>query len=185
MNKGLLIVIEGMDGAGKSTLVRELCLKIDRPKAAFKEIEHNTDDNMTNLMMYSVDRYKMMNIIIDQLDKGAIIVLDRFIPSTYVYQGIIGGLELLFINPIIHWSTHGRKADITVYLKIDAVTAIERIENRESRTLSFDERLGLQYIEDAYELYFNTISKPTITLNAEDSIDSDVNKIFELIKDNK
>jgi len=82
------------------------------------------------------------------MEENKIIVIDRFIDSTLVYQGIVGGLGLEMVDEIMIATRTYLEPDLTFVLDMDASDALSRITPRDR----FEQR-DLQYhlrIRDAF-----------------------------------
>lgn len=146
--QGLFISFEGIDGSGKSTVIEALCRTLDEAQIPFvrtrepggtpiaeqlREILLNKDaiiDNDTELLMMFAGRsHHISTVIKPSLLQNKWVICDRFIDSTFAYQGFgrnmpLSQIELLVAKfvPIM--------PNITFYLKIDARTAMGRTKNR-------------------------------------------------------
>lgn len=115
--QGMLITLEGGDGAGKSTHGRILAVALE--KAGYEALyvrepggspvseqlralvldAHNAIAPETELFIYEAARAQLMHeVILPALAEGYVVVCDRFTDSTVAYQGAGRGLELDFIK---------------------------------------------------------------------------------------
>lgn len=109
MKRGQFIVVEGLDGSGKDTVVD--LLKIDFPEIAYTHEPGGTEvaeeirrifisnknrteklDTLTELfLMHAARRQHVLNFIQPKLERGVTVVCNRFDPSTYAYQLFANG----------------------------------------------------------------------------------------------
>jgi len=162
---GLLIAFEGGEGAGKSTQARLLAewLRERRddvvvtfePGAtpAGKTIRKVLLDRdsvglspRAEAMLYAADRAQHVAAVIrPALERGAVVVTDRFTDSSLAYQG--GGRELSMdeVRDLSRWATAGIRADVTVLLDLDPREGLRRAggepDRMESESLEFHERV--------------------------------------------
>jgi dTMP kinase len=150
---GRLIVLEGIDGSGKTTQARALVRRLRRRgfKAAFfreptrgrwgREIKRHARraDSLTpeeELALFVKDRRENMSKNLrPALAAGRIVVLDRYYFSTIAYQGAKG------IDPgrICRLNeAFAVKPDLVVFLDIDAGAGLGRIANRKTRDELFE-----------------------------------------------
>lgn len=113
------IVLEGPDGSGKTTqvqLLKEFFQEHNVKVLVTEEPEQTTEKGMylKNMLLNSekIDVYEevllillgrynhLKNFILPRLEEGYIIVCDRYIDSTYVYQGYVGGLSFRILSNI-------------------------------------------------------------------------------------
>lgn len=112
--KGIFIVMEGPDGSGKSTQIALLkeylndmgceCLITREPggtaigEAIRKVIlnpEYKEMSDVTEMLLYAASRAQLMaEVIVPALEEGKIVISDRFVDSSIVYQGIARGLGI-------------------------------------------------------------------------------------------
>lgn len=147
-NGGLFINIEGIDGAGKTTLIKELANIIttkgydlitsrepggtdfaEQLRAVFK---HNDTANVSHtaqaLLVTAARRDHVERLIMPSLAKGKIVLTDRFATTTRMYQRNVEDLERL-----IEYGTAGLMPDINICLDIEYDTYTKRIiENLEN-----------------------------------------------------
>lgn len=149
--KGKFITIEGIDGTGKSTLVKELekTLKTLGWKVSVtteptdswlgKNVKRGFNEEispLTETFLFLADRCEHTRWILEELEEGKIVLCDRYADSTYAYQG--AALENLIENPMEWLIEISRKVvvepDLTILLVANVETVIERIEPRGERS---------------------------------------------------
>lgn len=155
--KGKFITFEGSEGCGKSTqselLYRYLKRKgydvvyLREPGGAkisekIRKILLDTkNDSMSTaceMLLYMAARAQVVNEVIKPaLEKGKMVICDRFLDSTLAYQGYGLGINLSLIEKIGSFVTAGIKPDLTVYLDLAVKTGLkhrhltkDRIEKR-------------------------------------------------------
>ncbi len=164
---GKLITIEGIDGAGKSSLVESLksyledcgyeVLTTREPggsqlgKAIRSLIQERTCpiSDRAEFLLFAADRAQhIQEVIIPALTRGAIVISDRLADSSLAYQGYGRGLDQAFINHVNQWALSGITPDLTIYLKIDYATARQRMRIRAEKATA---------IEQEKEVFFNRV----------------------------
>jgi dTMP kinase len=167
--KPKLISFEGVDGVGKTTQIHLLSSYLSQlgiPNIATQEFSGDSTRDifrdllmtdltpMQELCLVSLARaYHMKQVIEPAFTEGKIVLVDRFIDSTYAYQGYGRGVELPLIKFMEEkfWTTP--KPDLTIYLDLEPRTARrDRFEREED---SFFERVrrGYQARFDAHWVY--------------------------------
>jgi dTMP kinase len=149
MARGKLITIEGLDGAGKSTLaaalVRELAgrgLEVrllrepggvevsERIRALVKD-PALTIHPRTEALLYAAARAELVHeVLAPALAEGALVLLDRFLDSSLAYQGAGRELGIEQVRAVNLFATAGLQADRTLLLRIDPAAGRARAEDR-------------------------------------------------------
>ncbi|WP_270233015.1 dTMP kinase [Lactococcus garvieae] len=144
---GILISLEGPDGAGKTTVLQRILPELE--KSSYKilstrepggvrvaeEIRNiilsteNTEiDSKTELMLFAAARrLHMQTKMLPALAAGEMVIVDRFIDSSVAYQGYGRELGVEPVNWLNEFATDGLKPDLTLYFDIDTDVALERI----------------------------------------------------------
>lgn len=164
---GIFITMEGPDGAGKSTqidLLRGYLLEkgydiiVCREPGgtviseAIREVilnkEHKDMKNMTELLLYAAARAQLVGEVIQPaLEEGKVVICDRFIESSAVYQGIARGMGIDLVYEVNQFAVGKTMPDITILLDVDAETGIGRkkqqaeLDRMESEKLDFHKRV--------------------------------------------
>lgn len=156
---GLLISVEGIDGSGKSTFVKNLVQKLEpihnilltrEPGGSelgkqIRSILQNQPDKMTpkaQFLLFATDRAQHFHEkIIPALKKGKIVISDRMADSSLVYQGVLQGLDISMLKTINSWCMENIQPHATFYLKIDAKTALDRMHSRNEEITELEKKI--------------------------------------------
>lgn len=176
MTSGLFIVFEGGEGAGKSTQVAELAghlrsagsrVVLTRepggvPSAeAIRSIllDPNNDqltDRAEALLFAAARAEHVAHLIRPALQRGDVVICDRFIDSSVAYQGVARDLGVDQVADLSAWATGGLLPDLTIVLDISPVEGLVRAGNAsdspdrmESESLSFHQRVRQAYLDRA------------------------------------
>ncbi len=142
MARGRLITIEGIDGAGKSTLARSLAAEIaarglpvellrepggvdvsERIRALVKDPALSVSPR-AEALLYAAARAQLIDErVTPLLDGGVIVLLDRFVDSSLAYQGAGRQLGIDDVRAINLFATHGLQAELTLLLHISPYDA--------------------------------------------------------------
>jgi dTMP kinase len=146
--RGRLITIEGIDGAGKSTLATALqaALEAGRPVRLLREpggVELSERiralvadpalrcDPRAEALLYAAARAQLVDERLRPwLQEGAWVLLDRFVDSSLAYQGAGRGLGAEQVATLNAFATGGLVPDRTLLLRIDPATARARQQGR-------------------------------------------------------
>ncbi len=164
----MFITLEGPDGAGKTTQINLLAsiaknenyLLTRNPggtEFGLKLREILLNDNsvspsaIAELMLYMSDRAQHIETVIKPaLAKNQIVICDRFIDSTVVYQGYARGLNIDFIKGLNDFVCQGLKPDLTFLLDIDANIGFGRLKSKdkiEAEGLDFQKKVRAGFLE--------------------------------------
>lgn len=141
--RGKLITFEGTEGAGKSTLIRAVSEKLTALGAQVvttrepggsriaeqirKLILGHAMDPWTELFLYEAARAEhLAQTLLPALNRGAIVLCDRYTDSTLAYQGTARGLPRTAIRTLNRLATQGIRPDLTVWLDIDPDQGLRR-----------------------------------------------------------
>ncbi|MBS4535907.1 dTMP kinase [Clostridium sp. D2Q-14] len=203
--KGLFITIEGPDGAGKSTQIRLLKeyfknqgkdIIVTREPGGTDISEKIRDiildnDNITmadttEALLYAASRAQHVHEkIIPALKEGKIVICDRFVHSSLVYQGIARGLGIEEVRYINDFAIEGIKPDVTLFFDIYPEIALKRKtknnkgDRLENEKADFHQRVyeGYKKLIDKYPDEFNVID----ATKSIDEIHKDIVKILSTI----
>jgi dTMP kinase len=150
--RGKLLVIEGAEGAGKSTLVRRIADELSRgghPHLECREPGGTTlGDSIRELVLhrpapmspraeaalFMTSRAELVATVVEPaLSKGTIVTLDRFFLSTYAYQIHGRGLPEIEVRQANSFATGGLVPDLTVLLRVPFDEGLRRADGRGSR----------------------------------------------------
>lgn len=203
----LFIAVDGIDGSGKSTLVKDMekefaalgrdVLLTREPGGTasgklFRQMLLSMQYDLepeTEMMLYCADRLEhQTKLVLPALTAGRDVISDRFVSSTYAYQIFGRGLskELLdYLTPI----SIKRMPDITFIIEIDPETALERAMGRLERENMVNdegkfESLGIEFfrkVADGFDWYagkFENVWRIN-GLQTPDRVVADVMKIMD------
>ncbi|HEX7002461.1 MAG TPA: dTMP kinase [Trueperaceae bacterium] len=172
--RGLFVVFEGPEGAGKSTQIARLASRLEqvghavlltrepggtRAGDAVREVLLDPGQlifPLTEYLLYSASRAQLVSEVIGPaLAAGRDVVSDRFAGASVAYQGHGRGLDLELIRDLNHRVTGGLRPDLTVLLDIDPVVGLKRAAKRstsdrlEAAGLDFHRRVRAGYLTQA------------------------------------
>ena len=177
MSRGLLITFEGGEACGKSTqiaLLAERLRSIGRVCSTLREpggtplgekIRHLVKEDpvgvgmapSAELLLMNASRAELVHRVIrPALDRGEVVLCDRFWDSTIAYQGYGRGLDLAMVRSVIAAAVGGVRPDLTLWLRVDPAEATRRLVGRgqavdrfESEKSTFFERVEQGYAAQA------------------------------------
>jgi dTMP kinase len=171
---GLFIAFEGGDGAGKSTQAARLAETLEtrgltvlrtrepggtpigeRLRSLVLDHGHGHIDAHTEALIFAASRAAHASQVIrPALERGEIVLTDRYIDSSVAYQGAGRDLGTEAVRDINEWATSGLQPDLTVLLDVDPVlgrrrrTAGDAAEDRlESEADDFHARIRAAFLD--------------------------------------
>ena len=177
----MLIAIEGIDGAGKTTNAH--FLKEELEKRGFKvvvlkeptnsewgkKIRESVNSRLSpeeELELFILDRkHDVEHNIIPALKEGKIVIMDRYYYSNVAYQGARGlnVEEIKKINEEI-----APKPDLVILLDVDPEKGVERIKNRGDRPNEFED---MEYLQKVREIFLSVKDDNVIVVDANRELD--------------
>lgn len=174
--KGKFIVVEGLEGAGKSTAIATVkqylqqsghevvCTRepggtplAESLRTLVKQVQQNEviAPQTELLLMYAARMQLLVNVIQPALSEGKWVLGDRHDMSSRAYQGGGRQLDEAFINQLRHAVLGDLTPDLTLYLDIDPAIGLERARVRgeldriEQEQLAFFQRTRQKYLQIA------------------------------------
>ncbi len=173
--RGLLLALEGGEGAGKSTQARLLSIWLRdqgydveatyepgatkvgmRLRALLLDTAHAGLDPRAEALMYAADRAEhVRSVIMPAIERGAIVVTDRYVDSSLAYQGAGRALPLGEVTRINRWATGGLTPDLTILLDLPPSDGLRRrarsADRLEAEPAEFHNRVrsGFRQLADA------------------------------------
>lgn len=168
MMQNRLIVFEGTDGCGKTTQM-QLCYEwmqsLNLPVVmthepggteigkTLREILLNKSlHKVTELFLYLADRAQhIQEVIMPNLTEGNYVLCDRYVDSTFAYQGYGRGIDTSLINQLNQIATDGLKAGLTLWIDVDVETGLRRksaqgsLNRIEKEDIDFHEHIRSAY----------------------------------------
>ena len=165
---GKLISFEGSEGSGKSTQITRLAAhlqKAGREVVATREpggteigeqirniIVHNSrGDEMcpeTELLLFTAARAQVVReVIAPALTRGAVVLSDRFLDSSTVYQGIARNLAPGPVSAINQFAVGNVMPDLTMVIDVPTEVSLQRVSQRASDLPDRMERENITFYE--------------------------------------
>ncbi|HHY20338.1 MAG TPA: dTMP kinase [Bacilli bacterium] len=173
--RGAFITFEGCEGAGKTTVLSRLAEKLreegyqvvttrepggikiaEEIRQVILNVDHTEMDGRTEALLYAAARRQhLVEKVLPALEKGQIVLCDRFIDSSLAYQGYARGLGVEEVMAINRFAIDGHLPDLTLLFDIDPKIGLKRIEvdkdreiNRlDQETIAFHERVRKGYLQ--------------------------------------
>jgi dTMP kinase len=190
--KGLFLSLEGPDGCGKTTQIAYMkqfveahgysCVVTRDPggtaiseqiRSVILDKDNMAMTDMTELLLYAAARAQLVGEVIrPAVDAGAVVICDRFVDSSAVYQGIARGLGVDTVYEVNAYALGGMLPEVTFFLDLPATEGIRRkdsqheLDRMELQDVAFRERVVAGYRELA-----RTQSNRIVTIDAMQTIE--------------
>lgn len=174
--RGLFIVLEGVEGVGKTTQwarLRDRLVAIGQTVVTVREpggpnvgefirtlvlSPDRTIPPATEALLFAASRAEVVSTVIQPaLDRGDTVLVDRFLLSTYAYQGGGRGIAADSLRDINAFATGGLKPDVTLLLTLPLDAALNRASMRsapdriEKEDRSFHARVASTFLDATSE----------------------------------
>lgn len=205
----MFITFEGGEGSGKTTIIERVCnffeekgmeCVLTREPGGTNISEQirnvildrkNTEmDGMTEAYLYAASRRQhVIEKIVPALEAGKVVISDRYVDSSIVYQGYVRGfgmdkilelnLEAIRVNeyPIL-------LPDLTIYFDVDPEIGLARInknKNREVNRLDLEKMEFHKKVREGYLKWAKQNNKRIVVIDASKSIDEIADEVINLI----
>ncbi|WP_294178115.1 dTMP kinase [uncultured Schumannella sp.] len=150
--RGLFLTFEGGDGSGKSTqaaILEEHLVGLGREVVRTREpggtdlgvelreiVLHRRGEMepRAEALIYAADRaHHIATLVRPALERGAIVLQDRYLDSSVAYQGAGRVLDATEVRELSLWATGGLLPDVTVLLDLDETLGRERLDSSRTR----------------------------------------------------
>lgn len=170
MTAGLFVAFEGGEGVGKSTQIARAAAWVRETGRAVVETREpggtplgvelrglvlDPDGQVTpraEALLYAADRAQHVDtVIVPALERGEVVLTDRYVDSTLAYQGAGRGLGE-DARTVTRWATGGLTPHLTVLLDLDPATGLTRAGRRatldrlESASMAFHEAVRAEFL---------------------------------------
>ncbi|MEE2036280.1 dTMP kinase [Nocardiopsis sp. CT-R113] len=170
-HSGAFIVVEGGEGAGKSTQVRELTVWLReqgfevigtrqpgatklgmRLRGLLLDRENSHITPRAEVLLYTADKADHVEQeILPALRRGAVVISDRYVDSLLAYQGAGRDLSVDDIREISSWATQGLVPDLTVLLDVRPEEGLSRLggpaDRIEAESVEFHSRVRKGFLD--------------------------------------
>ena len=169
--RGILISVEGPDGAGKTTQITLLKKYLEKKgydsivtrepggtnisekiRSLILDRENMEMGRETEMLLYAAARAQLVHEVIKPaLEQGKAVICDRYVDSSAVYQGIARGLGIETVYEVNQYAIQGILPDLTIHLDLNAEDGIRRkkdqaeLDRMELETMEFHKKVSDGY----------------------------------------
>ncbi len=201
-----IISIEGGDGSGKSTLILRLITKLDELGIDYivtrepggvpisekiRELLHdssytNMDARTEALLFAAARRQHLVEKIFPAIEEGKLVIFDRYVDSSLVYQGYVRGLGIDEVYDINLFATEDFLPDYTFVLDLDPVEGQRRIHSGENREINRLDNEGMAFhfkVREGYRHLIGRYPERMIEVDASASPDEVFHVVWDKMED--
>ncbi|MDZ5000431.1 dTMP kinase [Clostridium perfringens] len=202
MNRGKFIVFEGGEGSGKSTILDMVydyliqnnveCIKTREPggikisediRKIILDTKNTEMDSKTEALLYTAARRQhLVEKVIVEIEKGKIVLCDRFIYSSLAYQGYARNIGIEDIYQINKFAIGEYMPDLNILFDVSPEVGLGRITKNEDREVNrLDlEKMDFHYrVREGYNNLYEANKDKFVKVDAEKSIE----EVFSSVKD--
>lgn len=203
MKKGLLISFEGMEGAGKTTqceiLEKKLkefgfeILVVREPGGVpiseeIRDVVLNPRNKgiavTTEVLLFQAARAQLYHeLVLPTMEKGSIVLMDRTRDSSTIYQGMVRGIGVKWIEQLNDYSTQKTRPDLTFLLDLPAEVGFDRREK--AQKLDRIEQEGVALQRKVCKAYLQVAKKNDhkrwVVIDGEQSVDQVSKEVWEKV----
>ena len=200
--RGIFITFEGPDGSGKSTQMRRLARRLSSAGQVVVETIEPGGTSIgsqirsilldpangelapnTELLLYFAARAQNVDqVILPALERGEIVLSDRFTDSSLAYQGCGRGLGSETVMALDRIACRGLKPDLTLLIDIDLATSIERRSRRSADRMEEQTEAFHRKVRDAYAALAGAEPERFRVIDGRADADSVEQTIWEIVR---
>ena len=203
---GIFITFEGGEGSGKTTIAQMIKERLDKEgyhvvltrepggveiseeiRDIILDVKNTNMDKKTEALLYAASRRQhLVEKVIPALNDNAIVICDRFIDSSLVYQGIARGIDIDEVYNMNMFATENILPKRTIFFDIKPEDGLARVYSNKNREVN---RLDLEKIgfhKKVYEGYLQICDKYSdriVKIDASQNIEGVFNQVIEKIKE--
>jgi len=203
---GFFITFEGGEGSGKTTIAKMIKDQLTKEgysvvltrepggveiaeeiRNIIHDIKNTNMDKKTEALLYAASRRQhLIEKVIPALDKNCIVICDRFIDSSLVYQGIARGIGIDEVYQMNLFATENILPVRTIFFDIKPEDGLKRVYDNKDREVNRLDLETLDFHQKVYEGYLDICDKYSeriVKIDASQNIEGVFNQVIEKIKE--
>jgi len=201
---GLFITLEGGEGAGKTTIANAVIEKLstlgietvytrepggikiaEKIREVILDPDHTEMDCRTEALLYAAARRQhLVEKVKPAMEAGRIVLCDRFVDSSIVYQGYARGIGMDEVREINQFAIEGFMPDLTIFFDIKPELGLARIAANEDREVNRLDLEGLAFhklVYEGYKLQANSNKERIVSVDATKGVEELTDEVCALI----
>lgn len=203
---GIFITFEGGEGSGKTTIaamVKDELVKegyyvvltrepggveiAESIRNVIVDVKNTNMDKRTEALLYAASRRQhLVEKVLPALDKGAIVICDRFVDSSLVYQGIARGIGIDEVYEMNLFATDNILPKRTIFFDVKPEIGLQRVYMNKDREINRLDMEKLEFHQSVYNGYLQLCEKYSdriVKIDASVEIDEVYKQVIEKIKE--
>ncbi|MBN2897158.1 MAG: dTMP kinase [Clostridia bacterium] len=202
--KPVVITLEGGEGSGKSTIldmIRDFLENHDvdflvtrepggvpiaeKIRNVILDVNHTEMDARTEALLYAAARRQhLVEKVLPAMDAGKVVVFDRFVDSSLVYQGYCRGIGIDEVYQLNLFATEGFTPDVTLYLDVTPEIGLARVNNgeREVNRLDLENMAFHKKVREGYLMLAERNPNRYKTIDADLSLEEVYQQVLNVLK---
>ncbi len=203
---GFFITFEGGEGSGKTTIAKMIKDQLTKEgysvvltrepggveiaeeiRNIIHDIKNTNMDKKTEALLYAASRRQhLIEKVIPALNKNCIVICDRFIDSSLVYQGIARGIGIDEVYQMNLFATENILPVRTIFFDIKPEDGLKRVYDNKDREVNRLDLEALDFHQKVYEGYLeicDRYSERIVKIDASQNIEGVFNQVIEKIKE--
>ncbi|MEH7354725.1 dTMP kinase [Neobacillus drentensis] len=200
-SSGTFITFEGPDGAGKTTIIKLVAQELNNAlltrepggieiaeqiRRVILDKGNTAMDSRTEALLYAAARRQhLIEKVKPALDKGRVVLCDRFVDSSLAYQGYARGLGMDEVFTINQFAIEDFMPELTIYFDIEPEIGLKRINKNKGREIN---RLDLEDLDfhkkvrEGYHLLMERFPHRIVRIDASGTMDEVFQKTMQLVE---
>ncbi|MFA6861683.1 MAG: dTMP kinase [Bacilli bacterium] len=201
--KGIFITFEGCDGCGKTTVISLVSKRLEELKVPFLvtrepggskiaeqirniilDKKNTEEDPRTEALLYAASRRQhLVDVVLPALNKGELVLSDRYIDSSLAYQGYARNIGIEEVKSINDFAIDGLMPDFTFFLDLTPEEGLKRIQSRKRDSDRLDaEKLAFhKRVYEGYQIIIKNDPKRFIMIDARQTPEEETEEIVSAI----
>lgn len=201
--KGYWISFEGGEGSGKTTLIEMLRQELERRghdvivtrepggvriaeqiREIILRLDNTAMDPITEALLFAASRRQhLVEKVLPALERGQVVLMDRYVDSSIAYQGYARELGMAQIRQLNEFAIQGALPDITFWIDLDPEIGLSRIADsgRVVNRLDKETRLFHERVRQGYRQIAETEDR-VVQINGDQPPEAIINQMLERIE---
>lgn len=199
----IVITLEGGEGSGKSTIINmirefleghDIDFMVTREpggvpiaekiRNVILDVNHTEMDSRTEALLYAAARRQhLVEKVLPALDQGKVVIFDRFVDSSLVYQGYCRGIGVDEVYQLNLFATEGFTPDLTLYLDVEPEIGLKRVNSgdREVNRLDLENISFHEKVREGYLLLAEKNPNRYKMIDANKSLEEVFNQVLKVL----